>query len=366
MRQITIKSYLTQTFALNFVSLHQTSQLIVKVTIKDIAREMNTASSTVSRALNNKSGISERKRQEILLKAKEMGYEPNLLARQLQSGGSNTIGLIVPRINRVFFSNVIHGVETEAKAKGYSVIICQSNESLEEETECIRTLLSNSLAGILMSHSKKTEKPGYHQEILERKIPFVMFDRVFPDMQINKVFNDNFNGAYIVTKHLIDQGYQKIVHYTGPLTTNIYRERTEGFKKAMMDNGLPVLRNSIREFVITKESGFNETNKLIRSKQPFDAIFAASDFSALGAILCLQESNIKVPDQVGIAGYANEPFTELMHITTIDQHSTELGRSAARLLFQEIEDDGVTQANKDVIIKTELIVRESTNKSKVL
>ena len=336
----------------------------MKVTIKDIAREMNTAYSTVSRALNNKPGISEAKRQEILLKAKEMGYEPNLVARQLRSGGSKTIGLIVPRINRVFFSNVIHGVETEAKAKGYSVIICQSNETEEEETDCIRTLLTNNVAGILMSHSKKTEKPGIHDEILERKMPFVMFDRIFPEMLINKVFNDNFNGAYALTKHLIDQGYSKIVHFAGPLTTNIYRERKEGYKKAMLDNNLPIFPGSIAEHVITKESGYTATEKLLESKQSFDAIFAASDFSALGAMLKLQESGVDIPGQVGVAGYANEPFTELLHLTSVDQHSTEIGRSAARLLFEEINENGAKHMKKEVVIKTELIIRESTNKKK--
>jgi len=336
----------------------------MKVTIKDIAREMNTAYSTVSRALNNKPGIGDEKRREILQKAKEMGYEPNLVARQLRSGGSKTIGLIVPRINRVFFSNVIHGVETEAKAKGYSVIICQSNEVLEEETDCIKTLLTNNVAGILMSHSKKTEKPGFHNEILKRKLPFVMFDRVFPEVLMNKVCNDNFNGAYAVTKHLIDQGYRKIVHFTGPLTTNIYKERAEGYKKAMLDNNLPIGPENISEFVITKESGYDATNKLMESNQDFDAIFAASDFSALGAMLKLQDSGIEIPGQVGVAGYANEPFTELLHLTTVDQHSTELGRSAARLLFEEIEESGAKHMKKEIVIKTELIVRESTNKSK--
>lgn len=336
----------------------------MKVTIKDIAREMNTAYSTVSRALNNKPGISDEKRKEILLKAKEMGYEPNLVARQLRSGGSKTIGLIVPRINRVFFSNVIHGVETEAKAKGFSVIICQSNETLAEETECIRTLLTNNVAGILMSHSKKTEKPGFHKEILERKLPFVMFDRVFHEMEINKVINDNFHGAFLVTQHMIDQGYRNIVHFAGPLTTSIYKERTEGYKKAMQDNGLEVLPENIIEYVITKESGYDATSKMIESNRSFDAIFAASDFSALGSILRLKESNIEVPGQVGVAGYANEPFTELVHLTTVDQHSTELGKSAARLLFEDIDAGSAKQMKKEVVIKTELIIRESTNKSK--
>lgn len=325
---------------------------------------MNIAYSTVSRALNNSSGISEERRHMIIQMAKEMGYEPNLNARQLRNGGSNTIGLIVPHINRVFFSNVIHGVETVTKSKGYNVIICQSNENHMEETECIKTLLTNNVAGILMSLSKETKKPRLHREIQKRRIPLVMFDRVFKEMETDKVLNDNFHGAYAVTKHMLDQGYRHIVHYAGPLTINIYRERAEGFRKALEDEGLPVSQGCIFEHIITKDSGYEQTNKLIESAAKFDAIFAASDFSALGAMLCLQEKNIEVPAKVGVAGYANEPFTELLHMTTLEQHSTELGKSAASLLFESIGEGNIRQMHKEVVIKPELIIRKSTLKTK--
>ena len=347
-----------------FVYLFNCPIVKKKVTIKDIARELNTAYSTVSRALNNNAGISEGKRREILLKAKEMGYEPNLFARQLRKGGSNTIGLIVPRINRVFFSNVIHGVETEARSKGYNVIICQSNETLLDETESIKNLLTNNVAGILMSLSMETVKPGLHNEIPGRNIPFVMFDRVFPDAETNKVLNDNYHGAYAVTRHMIEQGCRSIVHFAGPLTINIYRDRMEGYKKALEDNGLPFIPGSIIEHVITRESGFEEVRRLFEAGPEFDGVFAASDFSALGAMLCLKELNIGIPEDVSVAGYANEPFTELVQLTTVDQHSIEIGRSAARLLFEEIDEGIIKQMNKEVVIRPELIIRNSTLKTK--
>ena len=334
-----------------------------KITIKDIARELNIAYSTVSRALNNNGGISSERRRLILQKAREMGYEPNLSARQLRGGSSNTIGLIVPRINRVFFSNVIHGVETIARSKSFNVIICQSNETLAGESESIRTLLKNNVAGILMSLSKETETPGLHKEILKRNIPFVMFDRVFRSLEVNKVLNDNLQGAYAVIQHMIEQGYSKILHLTGPLTINIYKERTDGFKEALRNHGLPVQPEYIIEKVITKEQGYEEIRKRLKSGFPFDAIFSAGDFSAQGALLCLRDMEIKVPDQVGLAGFANEPFTELINMTTVDQHSTEMGKSAARLLFEEIDEGSVGQLKKEVVIKPELIIRNSTLKN---
>ena len=336
-----------------------------KVTIKDIARELNIAYSTVSRALNNKGGISEKKRNLILSKARELGYEPNLSARQLRGGNNYTIGLIVPSINRVFFSNIIHGVETEAKLNAYNVIICQSNENMQEETESINTLLRNNVSGILISLSKETVNNETHKEIRNRNIPFVMFDRVFRNLNVNIVINDNFNSAYAVTKHMIEQGYSSILHFTGPLTINIYRERTNGYKKALQDHGLPFRQDYILENVLTREKGFEETRKRLESETVFDAIFSASDFSALGAMMCLQEMGIGIPDEVGVAGFANEPFTDLMQLTTVDQHSIEIGRSATRLLFEEIERGPSGHLKKEVVIKPDIIIRNSTLKKKM-
>jgi LacI family transcriptional regulator len=332
-----------------------------KVTIKDIARELGTTNSTVSRALNNASGIGQEKRRQVLAKAREMGYEPNLFARQLRQGGSRTIGLIVPRINRVFFSNVIHGVETIARQRGYSVIICQSHEERILEEENIRTLISNRVAGILMSLSKETVRADTHLEILRRKIPFVMFDRVFSDLETNRVLNDNFYAARQLTEHLIGQGYRSLIHFGGPANINIYRDRLSGFQAALEVHAREGIRGQAVENVITKDRGKAETDRLIENNIPFDAIFAASDFSALGALLSLRDNNIEVPGTVGVAGFANEPFTELIELTTVDQQSSEVGMSAARLLFEAI-DSGNSWTGKEIVIRPEIIVRNSTLK----
>jgi LacI family transcriptional regulator len=361
--QINNNKYFMQTFAF-FVYLFIFQGMNKKVTIKDIARELGTTNSTVSRALNNHSAISEGKRRLIIEKAGEMGYEPNILARNLRQGASNVIGLIVPQINRVFFSNVIHGIETVARQEGFSVIICQSNEAADIEEENIKTLLGNNVAGIIMSLSKETEKPGFHREISGRNIPFVMFDRVLTDMETSRVLNDNFQGAYAVTEHLIDQGYREIVHFAGPSNINIYHDRREGFKKALEDHGFQVKREQVRDNVITKEAGYRETESLLKPAGEVDAIFAASDYSALGAMLCLQDRQVSVPEEIGVAGFANEPFTELVNLTSVEQHSSEIGKSAARLLFEGIAQDGAGKMNKEVIIKPELIIRNSTLKKK--
>ncbi len=349
----------SQTFAFICIFVGMAAK---KVTIKDIARELDTTYSTVSRALTNAPGIGEEKRRKILAKAREMGYEPNLFARQLRQGGSSSIGLIVPRINRVFFSNVIHGVETIARERGYSVIICQSNEEKEREDENIRTLISNHVAGIIMSLSKETDHMDALMEILRRNIPLVMFDRVFSDLPANKVLNDNYHAAMQVTEHLISQGYKRIVHYSGPVNINIYRDRKAGFLKALENRGLEYGGGQVFENVITKEGGKEQTDLLIREGKAFDAIFAASDYSALGALLSLRDHNISVPSAVGVAGFANEPFTELLEITTVEQQSTEIGRSATRLLFEGIDSEPEGRS-KEIVIKPEIIIRNSTLKT---
>jgi LacI family transcriptional regulator len=333
-----------------------------KVTIKDIARELDTTYSTVSRALTNAPGIGQEKRKQVLAKAREMGYEPNLFARQLRQGGSSTIGLIVPRINRAFFSNVIHGVETLARERGYSVIICQSHEERSLEEENIRTLISNRVAGIIMSISGGSGKAEPFREILRRNIPLVMFDRVLPGLRTNRVLNDNRLAARNMTEHLISQGYRKIIHFSGPLNINVYRDREAGFLGALKDHGLEPAGGNLKANVITKESGKEETDRLIREGYEFDAIFAAGDYSALGALLSLKEHSIKVPSEVGVAGFANEPFTELLEISTVEQQSTEIGRSATELLFKGIETDQ-PGPNKEIVIKPELIIRNSTIKT---
>lgn len=346
-----------------FVYLLLYSDLVRKVTIKDIARELDTTYSTVSRALTNAPGIGEEKRKQVLAKARELGYEPNLFARQLRQGGSSTIGLIVPRINRVFFSNVIDGVESVARLHGYSVIICQSQEQVKREEENIRTLIGHRVAGIILSLSKETDSMDTLAEIIRRKIPMVMFDRVMGDLPASRVLNDNFHASRKITEHLIGQGYRKILHYSGPEGINIYRDRRAGFLEALEDHAEFEVSGEVIENVLTKEQGRQRTDRMILEGRFFDAIFAASDFSALGALISLREHGIDVPGKVGVAGFANEPFTELLDITTVDQQSTEIGRSATRLLFEEINSEKEA-SGREIILKPEVIIRSSTLKNR--
>ncbi|MFD1631438.1 LacI family DNA-binding transcriptional regulator [Pseudopedobacter beijingensis] len=327
-----------------------------QVTIKDIARELNTNYSTVSRALNNNPRISEETRTAIISKAREMGYKPNKLAQQLKTGHSNTIGLIVPRINRVFFSNVIHGIEIIAKQQGYNVLICQSYESFEEEKRNIQTLLSNNVAGIIMSVTRETKDISEFDKIIENDVPFVLFDRTLENTQFNEVVNDNFYGAYQATKHLIQQGYKQIIHFAGPLHLKNYNERLLGYKEALKDSGMAFNPDLVMADVLTREKGQETIKELINNNIAFDAVFSASDFSALGAMLYLNE----IKKDIALIGFANEPFTELIGLTTVEQYSKSIGENSAKLLFNQFNKK---EKSLDVVkIKPELIIRQSTNK----
>jgi len=337
--------------------------MVRKVTIKDIAKELNISYSMVSRALSQDGKVKSENRERILKKAKEMGYKPNSAAQQLRKGRSNTIGLIIPRINRVFFSNVTNGVETIAKRHGFNVIIYQSNELQSEETSGINTFFENNVAGIIMSLSSESVPQKTQKNLTSQNTPIVMFDRVITDFNINKVINDNYTGAYKAVCHLIEQGYRNIAHFSGPLQLNIYQDRYNGYKKALEDNNIEVNKELVFENILTKEKGKTLAETMLNNKTKCDAIFATSDFSALGAYAFFKNKGISIPSDMGIAGFANEPFTELIGLTSVEQYSIEMGKSAAQLLIEEIESGEKPNPCKEINIKTELLIRNSTLKN---
>src|SRR5690606_14065255 len=228
-----------------------------------------------------------------------------------------------------------------------------------------QTLLNNNVAGIIMSLSIESAADESFRDVIKRKVPFVMFDRVAEGAAANKVINNNFQGAYEAVSHLIQQGYQNIVHISGPQHSSIYKDRFEGYKKALADHGLSFRTELVVENVLTRDGGRNTAETLIRKRISFDGIFAAGDYAALGAMLYLKERQIKVPEDVGVAGFANEPFTELLGITSVEQYGTELGKSAARLLIEEITEKEQRQAEKKIEINPQLIIRESSNRRKL-
>lgn len=338
-----------------------------RTTIYDIAEKLNITASSVSRALNNSNYVNENTKQLILKTAAELNYKRNTLASNLRKGQSKTIGIVVPRINQNFFSNVIAGIEDATYEKGYNLIICQSNESQEKEIKCVNTLINQQVDCIVISISADSSDYKHLKNVLDHGIQLIQFDRVIDELETLKVINDNEHASFEAVSHLIEQGYKRIALLKGPQNLDIFKQRKVGYLAALNKYGLPVVDDLIIENAWTKELGAEATRKLLSLPEPPDAIFAStSDFSALGVLEVATAMGFKVPDQLGILGYANEAFTELTSpsITTIDQFSVYMGRTVADLYFKEMENKDTLVVPKTISIKPKLIVRSSTSRKK--
>ena len=337
-----------------------------RTTIYDIAEKLNITASSVSRALNNSSYVNETTKKLILKTAEELNYKRNILASNLRKGHTKTIGIVVPRINQNFFSNVIAGIEEITYQKGYNLIICQSNENHEKEISCINTLINQHVDCIIISVSVDSNDYQHLQNVLDQHIQLIQFDRVAEELETLKVINDNEQASFEAVCHLIEQGYKKIALLEGPQNLNIFRQRKVGFLNAMKKYDMPVIEQFIVENAWTKELGALATKKLLSLPDPPDAIFAStSDFSALGVLEVANALHIKVPSELGICGYSNEAFTEITSpsITSIDQFSGYMGKTVANLYFQELENTDTVVIPKIISIKPKLMVRSSTLKN---
>ncbi|HEY8914936.1 MAG TPA: LacI family DNA-binding transcriptional regulator [Chitinophaga sp.] len=313
-----------------------------KVTIADIARELNLTGATVSRALNNRKGTSEDTRKLVQAAAARMNYHRDRIAYSLRAGRTNIIGVIIPSAEINFFGSVIHGIENMANKHGYNVLIYQSNEQPEFEQKGITTFLGTRVDGILASIAKETTNFKHYLEIKERGLPLVFFDRANDTLNIPSVVVDDFKGAYYATEHLVHQGYRRIAHIAGQQHLKIFRDRLEGYKAALTANNLPVDDSLIYNGNVSIEAGRQAISHFLTLATPPDAAFAVEDFSALGAIKELKDRQISIPQDFGVVGFANESFGE--HITpslsSIDQQTVQMGKEAFKLLLELIEEGG--------------------------
>jgi LacI family transcriptional regulator len=339
--------------------------MIEKITIYDIAKKLNITAATVSRALNNNPKISPKTKLLVVETAAKMNYKQNKLAKALQSGKSNNVGVIVPRIDSNFFASIIRGIEEELYIEGYHVIICQTNENGRREIENINTLLNAQVDGIFMSISNvNQENKSVFQQIIKEKVPLVFFDRKINMEGVSSVTIDDFKGGYLATQHLIDEGCERIAHFTGDQSLEIFKNRSEGYKKALSDNKIEYNTDYVIQTKSSVEEGKLAAHKLLNLKNPPDAIFSSSDFAALGAIQELKKNNVRIPEDFCVVGFGNEPFTKFMElaITSIDQSPMEMGKIAAKVFLEQINNPDNLAIEKKVVLIPELITRKSSNK----
>ncbi|MFY0624688.1 MAG: LacI family DNA-binding transcriptional regulator [Reichenbachiella sp.] len=333
-----------------------------QVTIKDLAKELGLSPSTISRALNDHPDISEHTKKEVNDLASKLNYEPNVVAQNLRSQKTHTIGVIVPEIVHFFFSTVILGIEEIAYKAGYTVMFCQTGESYEREVKDTKALLNQRIDGLIVSFSKETVNFDHFKEVAE-KIPVVLFDRETSELDVSKIIVDDYEGAVSATQHLINKKYNRIAHLSGPENLKIGAERKRGYEDALKKNNREVDPNYILPcFNGTMDEGFYCMQRLLALPEPPDAIFANNDMSAYGAMRAIKEANLKIPEDIGIVGFSNWQFSQLIEpqLTTIAQPGEEMGREAAKRLIEELEDEGLKQKPITKVLNTNLLIRKSS------
>ena len=334
-----------------------------RTTIQDIADAIKVTSSTVSRALNNHPSISEATKKKVLEAASRLNYRPNRIAAALRSGRSMNIGVILPFADRAFFGAIIRGIEDEAARKGYGVIVCQTYDDPAKEKRALDTLLRSQVDGIISSVAQNASNVKNYKRVQEEGIPLLFIDRVIEQISVSKVTIDDFRGGYLATSHLIEQGCRRIAHFAGDKTLNVYRERYRGYCAALKEYKIPLRDKYIMECPSDVDLGRACSQKLMQLRTPPDAIFSSSDFAALGAIQFLKSKKIAIPGDVAIVGFANEPFTAIIEpaLTTVDQHSREMGKMAAKTFIEELTANR-KKPTRQVVLQPDLIVRASSQR----
>jgi len=329
-------------------------------TIHDIARELKISASTVSRALNDNPRISLKTKEKIKVVADRLGYRPNSLASNLRNKKSNTIGIVVPLINRHFFSSVISGAEDVAYKAGYTVVISQSNDLAAKEINIVQSMFSNRVDGLIISIAMQTSTFEHLKLFRKKHIPLVFFDRAVPEIETDKIVVDDFAGGFRVTQHLIDQGYRRIAHLAGPQNLTTYIDRKKGYISALQKNGFEYDESLVIISNLTTDEGVSVVQKLMSLSNPPDALFCGNDTTALSAMIYLRDKGIRIPEDIGIVGFSNEPFSKVVSpsISTIAQPGFEMGQKAAELIIRKIENKERTY--QTLVLPTELIVRESS------
>ena len=335
-----------------------------KTTIKDIANVLGITPSAVSKALNDHPRISDKTKMAVLQIAKNLDYQPNHLASALRKGKSNLVGVIIPKANSHFFSSIIEKIEDLLNEKGYNVIITQSNESYEKECKSIDALLYTQVDGIIASMANETVELDYYEKIKSKGIPLILFDRGENDLNVDYVGIDDYLSSQMVIEHLVNQGCKRIAHIAGFSHTRIYKNRIRGYRDTLKTFGLPVEDSLIIESNLRIEDGRKIMKQLLKLKERPDAVFAAGDYAALGALQVMQENNIDVPNDIALVGFSNEPFTSLVtpSISSIEQHSEQIGQIAAETLLKRIETKNKNVGLNKLILKPELIIRDSSKK----
>ncbi|HEX8425535.1 LacI family DNA-binding transcriptional regulator [Hymenobacter sp.] len=337
-------------------------------TIKDIARELNLSTSTVSRALRGSYEINPETKRLVMECAERLNYRPNPIALSLKGSSSRAIGVIVPQIANYFFSQAINGIEAIAYNRGYHVIIFQSQESYEREMANVNQAMSRKVDGLLISLSSETSDVTHLRDVIDKNVPVVLFDRVSAELNVTQVVADNFGGSFAATEHLIQSGRRRIAHLTIQPWLSITQERLAGYRAALEKHGLAFDENLIRYGTFGPDEVGPMVDELMALDPIPDAFFTASDRLAIGCLKALHQRQLAIPEDVSLIGFTNLNVADLLapSLSTVVQPAQEIGQVAAERLIDLIENKQRAKPVNTVKIPTELIVRDSTRLTEVL
>ena len=336
----------------------------VQLTMKDIAREFNTSVATVSRALKDSPRISEEKRRAIQQYAKEHNFFPNFLAESLRNSKvmqPKIIGVIVPELAHYYFSTVLAGIEEEARARDYRIMVAQSNEKYEREVRICQSFYENKVCGIIVSQAKDTTKYDHFNQLLESGVPLVFYDRICTGVNADRVVVDDYQGAYNAVTHLIETGCKRIAFYGSPMTLEISKNRHNGYVDALKRHGIEP-DDTLMRFCDNRSDAEIITPELLEREDRPDAFFAVNDDTAIGIMYAAKRMGFKVPDDISICGFTNgqraiacDPM-----LTTVEQRGKRVGEEAADILIGHVEGSIPRDKVEKRIVRTRLIIRGTT------
>ncbi|XMO85423.1 LacI family DNA-binding transcriptional regulator [Algibacter sp. AS12] len=334
-----------------------------RITLKDLAKDLNLSPSTISRALGNHPAISDATKKRVQKKADEKGFTPNSIASSFRMKKTRSLGVIVPRIDIHFHSLVISGIEDFAYKNNYNITIYQSKDALKREQEITKILQTRMVDGIISCLSIETTNCKHFKKFNKLGVPLVFYDRVPTDFDASKIVINDFESSFTATEHLIKSGCKRIGHIAGNQKTNIFKARLEGYKAALKSYDLPVDETLIMQTnSLSYDEGVACAKKYLSLPELPDGLFCANDYTAVSAIQVFRKNEIKIPRQVAIVGFSNYPISRIIepNLTTVNDRAFQMGVASAKLLIRQIEDNNDIIDSEIITLKTELIIRESS------
>jgi LacI family transcriptional regulator len=337
-----------------------------EITIYDIANKLNISAATVSRGLKDHPGINKKTKKRILDAAAEMGYRSNSFASNLRKKSSHIIGVIVPRLNSNFMSDVIAGIEKVVNEANYNLFISQSLESMAKEVSNAKAMFNNRVDGLLVSLAYDTKNINHFEPFLNRDIPVIFFDRVYEHKKCPSIYINNYQAAYDITSHLIEQGCKRIAHIGGNQMRNVYADRARGYQQALKDHDIAFDEELLIINDLSARSGTEAAEKILNMKNRPDGVFVANDICAINCMQAVKKAGVKIPANIAFAGFNNDPTSCVIepNLTTIDYRGHEMGEVAAKVMVDHLIRGDDLQKTQSVILRSELIVRESSLKKK--